>query len=669
MAVFSWLIVFSLLFFWFWKNRRPKGFPPGPWRLPLFGNLLQFNMRDPLKSFDQFAKKYGPVFSLYLGSKPVVLTHGFLSAKEVFVIKGTEFAGRSDFYIIDMFTKKKGAPLDPYELIDSAVTNILSTIIFGKRFEYDSNFLRSLLDLIHQNIRLPAGPWALLFNAVPLVRRLPLPHQKILTNVRKMFDLLEKEMEEHKATLTPGEPRDFIDAYLEEIQKPERKGSSFEEEQLRVLLFDLLIAGTETTSGTLQWAFLYLVAFPEIQEKCWKEIDTVLGNKARLKCTDRVRLPYTNAVIHEIQRMSSIVPLGVARKTINDVQLFGYRIPKDTMVFVNIQSAHHDESQWKFPNEFNPSNFLNEEGDFVKPEAFLPFSAGPRVCLGEILARIELFLLFTSIVRNFQLLWPDKSQAPDFTPHFAVTQSPSRFKVLLKCRQLQQTSQRVCPWPMEAAPAWEPASVQTPVVFTHGFPSAKEVLVAKGTEFAGRAEFPIMDVITHNKERNGSSFEEGQLEILLSDQLVAGTETTSGTLQWGFLYLVAFPGIQVNRVICSSEKCWKEIDTVVGNEASLKYEDRKRMPYTNAVIHEIQRISNVVPLGIPHASIKDVQLFGYKIPKNTMVLVNTQSAHHDESQWKFPNEAESLLRGKPGSDGALPLLHQHSQELPVIVAR
>ncbi|XP_034281344.1 cytochrome P450 2J5-like [Pantherophis guttatus] len=487
MAVFSWLsILLSLLFFWLWKNKRPKGFPPGPWRLPLFGNLLQFNMTDPLKRFDQFGKKYGPVFSLYLGSKPVVLTHGFPSAKEVFVTKGTEFAGRSDFYIMDIITKKKGIiaqpygeawkeqrrfslmlfrnfgvgknlmeeriveeasyliqaftenmrlPFDPYEFIDSAVANILSTILFGKHFKYDSNFLRSLLDLIHQNIRLPAGPWALLFNAVPLVRRLPLPHQKILTNAQQMFALLEKEMEEHKATLMPGEPRDFIDAYLEEIQKPERKGSSFEEEQLRVLLFDLLIAGTETTSGTLQWAFLYLVAFPEIQEKCWKEIDTVLGNKARLKCEDRVRLPYTNAVIHEIQRISSIVPLGVARKTINDVQLYGYKIPKDTMVFVNIQSAHRDESQWKFPNEFNPSNFLNEEGDFVKPEAFMPFSAGPRICLGEILARMELFLLFTSIVRNFQLLWPDKSQAPDFTPHFAVTQSPSCFKVLLKCRQ------------------------------------------------------------------------------------------------------------------------------------------------------------------------------------------------------------------------------------------
>ncbi|XP_025032926.1 vitamin D 25-hydroxylase-like [Python bivittatus] len=105
------------------------------------------------------------------------------------------------------------------------------------------------------------------------------------------------------------------------------------------------------------------------------------------------------------------------------------------MVFVNLHSAHFDESQWKFPDEFSPSNFLNEKGEFVKLEAFLAFSAGPRVCVGENLARVELFLFFTSILRNFQLSWPDKSQAPDFTPRLGITQSPSRFKVLLKCRQ------------------------------------------------------------------------------------------------------------------------------------------------------------------------------------------------------------------------------------------
>ncbi|XP_013911208.1 PREDICTED: cytochrome P450 2J5-like, partial [Thamnophis sirtalis] len=104
-----------------------------------------------------------------------------------------------------------------------------------------------------------------LYNEVPLVRSLPLPHQTILRTAEKIYVFIQKEVEEHKATLTPGEPRDFTDAYLEEIQKPEKKSSGFEEEQLRVLLSDLFLAGTETTAAALQWTMLYLVAFPEIQ--------------------------------------------------------------------------------------------------------------------------------------------------------------------------------------------------------------------------------------------------------------------------------------------------------------------------------------------------------------------------------------------------------------------
>ncbi|XP_063169251.1 cytochrome P450 2J6-like [Candoia aspera] len=488
MALFSWLVALCLLLLLsFWKSQRPKGFPPGPWRLPLIGNVLQLTAKDLLKTLDQLAKKYGPVSSVYAGGKPVIFIHGFPSAKEVLVIKGTEFAGRAEFPITDDITNKKGlltqsygevwkeqrrfslmllrsfgvgkksmeekileeatyliraftenmsVPFDPHEFVNLAITNIICTITLGKRFEYDNSFLKILLDELRQTSEITMGPWALLYNAVPFVRGLPLPHQRILATAKKLYAFLGKELEEHKATLVPGEPRDFTDAYLDEMQKAERKGSSFEENQLQVLMADLFLAGTETTSGTLQWGLLYLMAFPEIQEKCQKEIDTVLGNNASLKYEDRFKLPYTNAVIHEIQRISNVVPLGIPHAPIKDVQLFGYKIPKGTAVFVNIHSVLCDESQWKFPNEFNPSNFLNDKGGFVKPEAFLPFSAGPRVCLGENLARMELFLFFTIILSNFQLSWPDKSQAPDFTPQLAVTQCPSPFKMSLKCRQV-----------------------------------------------------------------------------------------------------------------------------------------------------------------------------------------------------------------------------------------
>ncbi|XP_063173837.1 cytochrome P450 2C16-like [Candoia aspera] len=115
MALFSWLVALCLLLLLsFWKSQRPKGFPPGPWRLPLIGNVLQLTAKDLLKTLDQLAKKYGPVSSVYAGGKPVIFIHGFPSAKEVLVIKGTEFAGRAEFPITDDITNKKGLLTQSY---------------------------------------------------------------------------------------------------------------------------------------------------------------------------------------------------------------------------------------------------------------------------------------------------------------------------------------------------------------------------------------------------------------------------------------------------------------------------------------------------------------------------------------------------------------------------
>nr|XP_020661376.1 cytochrome P450 2J2-like isoform X2 [Pogona vitticeps] len=490
MEVFSWLLVLSIILYYFRKRGRPKDFPPGPRPLPFIVNIFllafQRGFLNPLKQFQKLTKQYGPVFSLYSGRKPMVFIQDWRLAKEVLLTKGIEFADRQTNPIFEVINKKKGiimapygqawkeqrrfslmvlrnfglgkksmeerilaeatyliqaftenmkAPFDPFCFTDRAVMNIISSIVFGKRFEYEDATLRNVLDLLHQNMKLLSGPWALLYNEVPLLRRLPLPHKTLFENVQKVFAFYTKELDKHKATFVPGEHRDFTDAYLDKLQKPEKKGLSFDDENLLIVVSDLFLAGSETTARTLQWGLLYMMAYPEIQEKCQQEMDAVLGNNACLKCDDRERLPYTNAVIHEILRFSSVVALGLAHAPIKDMMLSGYVIPKGTAVVINIHAIHHDESLWKSPNKFDPSNFLNEKGEFVKPEAFLAFSAGPRVCLGENLARMELFLFFTSMLRNFQVSWPDESSAPDCTPQFHGVLAPLPFKVSLKQRQ------------------------------------------------------------------------------------------------------------------------------------------------------------------------------------------------------------------------------------------
>ncbi|XP_064193469.1 cytochrome P450 2D9-like [Anguilla rostrata] len=173
---------------------------------------------------------------------------------------------------------------------------------------------------------------------------------------------------------------------------------------------------------------------PDVQERCQKEIDEVLGEKEQASYEDRHKMPYTQAMIHEAQRVADTVPLSVFHTTTKDTRLMGYHIPKGTVIIPNLSSVLSEESQWKFPKEFNPSNFLNDQGEFVKPEAFMPFSTGSRVCLGEGLARMELFLILVTLLRRFKFVWPEDGGVPDYTLIYGLTQTPKPYRLGVRLR-------------------------------------------------------------------------------------------------------------------------------------------------------------------------------------------------------------------------------------------
>ncbi|XP_029416180.1 cytochrome P450 2D28-like, partial [Nannospalax galili] len=109
---------------------------------------------------------------------------------------------------------------------------------------------------------------------------------------------------------------------------------------------------------------------------------------------DQARMPFTNAVINEVLRFSDIGQVLLPRITSRDIEIQGFLIPKGTTLITNLSSVLKDETIWEKPLQFHPEHFLDSQGRFVKPKAFIPFSAGRRSCLGEPLARMELFLFF-----------------------------------------------------------------------------------------------------------------------------------------------------------------------------------------------------------------------------------------------------------------------------------
>lgn len=123
-------------------------------------------------------------------------------------------------------------------------------------------------------------------------------------------------------------------------------------------------------------------------------------------------MPYCDAIVHETLRNFMMFTCGIAHRALCDTQLCGFNIPKDTMVIGMFNGMLSDERMFKSPNHFDPENFLNGEGKLSVPENFYPFALGRHRCLGEALARSNIFLLLTNVMQNFSLDVPAGHKIP-----------------------------------------------------------------------------------------------------------------------------------------------------------------------------------------------------------------------------------------------------------------
>ncbi|XP_005352281.1 cytochrome P450 2C27-like isoform X3 [Microtus ochrogaster] len=456
-----------LLSLWRQSSERAK-LPPGPTPLPVFGNFFQIDVKNISQCLTNFSKVYGPVFTLYLGMQPTVVLHGYEAVKEALVDHGEEFAGRGSFpmserinkglgiifsngnrwkeirrftlttlrnlgmgkrnledrvqeeaqCLVEELRKTNGLPCDPTFILSCAPCNVICSTVFQNRFDFKDQDFLNLMEKVNENTRILSSPWMQVCNNFPsLIDYCPGSHHTILKNSEYIISYLLEKVKEHQESLNVANPRDFIDYYLIKLkQESHNQQSEFTLENLAVTLFDLFAAGTDTTSTTLRYALLLLLKHPDVTAKVQEEIHRVVGRNRSPCMRDRNHMPYTNAMIHEVQRFINLVPTSVPHAVTCDIKFRNYIIPKGTTIITSLTSVLNDSKEFPNPEIFDPGHFLDKNGNFKKSDYFMPFSTGKRICAGEGLARMELFLFLTTILQNFQLKSLVNTKDIDTTP-------------------------------------------------------------------------------------------------------------------------------------------------------------------------------------------------------------------------------------------------------------
>ncbi|CAG2229040.1 CYP2U1 [Mytilus edulis] len=296
------------------------------------------------------------------------------------------------------------------------------------KYKHDNESLHKLIKTIDEIF---SGPGPLTATGIfPILNFLTKDSVRVrVEGFATLKKYIDEHISEHRDSFDPENIRDFIDMYLEAEKDEIERTSSLNPGGLFSTIADLFAAGTDTTATTLDWSLLYMIQYPDVQKRCQEEITKFIGAGRMVRISDRRRLPYTEATIMEIQRLSNIALFAVPHVSVCDTTINGYKIPKNTIIIPSLVSVHLDETIWTDPTEFNPGRFLNQNNEIINKEYLMPFSLGPRSCPGESLARTELFLIFSNLLQRFEFSKVDSSDILSFEGITGITQAPSPYRL------------------------------------------------------------------------------------------------------------------------------------------------------------------------------------------------------------------------------------------------
>ncbi|XP_060098712.1 cytochrome P450 2C3-like [Heteronotia binoei] len=480
-AILGAVLVCLLILYFLKRLQMQKKCPPGPPLYVTAATFIQAGFKLQPDMFTKLAKEYGAIYTLSEGTMPAIVVSGYEGIKEALIKYSKEFSGRpiTPFFravagerglsspnvhiwepqrkfglvtlrklglgqkvlqrqiedlalqLAETFARENGQPFDPSAHFFSSIANVISALVFGHQFSPDDEEFLKLMYALDYSVHFGGTFFHLLYEAAPwLMKHIKWPYKEFFDARDLLASRARKEIEMHKTKLAGNDPRDFIDYYLLRIEESKNDPTStFDDDTLIHYIGNFIFGGTETVIATLQWALLLMVHLPDIQEKVQKEMEDAFGFSQSISYEDRKKVPYTLAVIQEIQRFKCVILALTPRQCVEDVTILGFPIPKGALIIPDVHSVIYDSKIWETPHKFNPKHFLDKDGKFVNREELLIFGAGARDCMGKNLAKMELFYFFTTLLKAFTFKLPEGVTEVNLEPVSGVVFYPQHYKI------------------------------------------------------------------------------------------------------------------------------------------------------------------------------------------------------------------------------------------------
>ncbi|XP_027109769.2 cytochrome P450 76T24-like [Coffea arabica] len=436
------------------SKHRAKKLPPGPSQFQTIG---MFRTSEPFHaSLAKVSQTYGPLLSLKLGSKTMIVVSSPKIAKKFLHEHDLEFSGRLPVDAATVFDHHKlsivwSPPQRPWRILRkvckehifsserlkagqglrqekvqhlcnyvqeccingqainigeavfstslSLMWNTFFSVDFGQSDSISSEEIKEIVWCMQKTLSSPN-----LADFFPILKAVDPQRLKGRAKfyMGKLLDIIDgiirRRVQERDASLAYTRKNDFLETLLDLNQQNEAVLSY---RSLKHFLLDLVIAGSETSSSTVEWVMAELLRSPEIKSKARDEIMEIVGKSELVQESDISNLPYLQSLVKETFRLHPAAPL-LGRKAESDTEIHGYMVPQNAEVMVNLWAMGRDPCLWPNPNLFLPERFMDRDID-VKGNHFelLPFGTGRRICPGLPLAHRVVHVMVASLLHKF----------------------------------------------------------------------------------------------------------------------------------------------------------------------------------------------------------------------------------------------------------------------------